>query len=247
MQNPILQLQDLVVGFPGRVLTSPLSLQLPVGARLGIIGGNGSGKTTLLKTLMGLQAPLEGSFRWKPGSAFGYVPQESHVDPLFPLSVDDLLKMGMLQGLSRFRKISKSNKRAGQAMLEEMEILHRQEALVRDLSGGERQRALIARAWISKPQILVMDEPFAALDHRFKEKLWEIFSSWQRDHELTLLIIDHDLNRIINQVDWLIVLGHRGTAIGPVETILQPETLSHAYGAPLHVHRENGQFQVHFL
>jgi len=247
MQNLALQLQDLVVGYPGRVLTSPLSLQLPVGSRLGIIGGNGSGKTTLLKTLMGIQSPLQGSYQWKPGSQFGYVPQESHVDPLFPLSVSDLLKMGMLKGLSRFRKTSPSYRKAALSMLEEMEIPEREEALVRDLSGGERQRALIARAWINKPQVLVMDEPFAAIDHRFKEKLWGIFSSWQRDHELTLLIIDHDLNRVINQVDWLIVLGHRGTAVGPVEEILKPETLSHAYGAPLHVHRENGQFQVHFL
>ncbi|HCU23543.1 MAG TPA: hypothetical protein DF383_00890 [Deltaproteobacteria bacterium] len=245
--TPLLELKNLVSGFPGRPLTTPLTLQVAAGSRLGIIGGNGSGKTTLVKTLLGLRPPLSGTVFWKKGIRFSYVPQENQVDMLFPLTISDLLKMGMVGGLSRWRRFSPRVRQALQSVLKEMELTPLAEVLLRDLSGGERQRALIGRAWISRPQTLLMDEPFNSLDYRFKEKLWRILKEWQMHHDLTLLLIDHDLNRVINQVDHLIVLGSEKTLGGPTAEILQPETLSQAYGAPLHVHRENGHFQVHFL
>ena len=247
MEKPALQLNHLVIGYPGRPLSAPLSLEIPVGTSLGIIGGNGTGKTTFVKTLMGLLPSFKGSLSWKPGTTFGYVPQESQIDMLFPLTVFDLLKMGMIHHLPRFRNTSPALNLATKTILDEMEIYKLKHCLVRDISGGERQRALIARAWVSKPQVLIMDEPFNSLDYLFKGKLWEIFSAWKKNHELTLLIIDHDLNRIINQVDWVIILGPESTVYGPVAEIINPENLSKAYGAPLHVHKENGNLQVHFL
>ncbi len=247
MSATLLQLKGLVTGYPGRPLTSPIDAELPSGARLGIIGGNGSGKSTLMKTLLGLLPPLRGELRWRNPLSFGYVPQENQVDMLFPLSVFDLMKMGLLPELPRWRRCSRLVEARLDAVLGEMEIQPLKHALLRDLSGGERQRALIGRAWISRPNVLLMDEPFNSLDHRFKEKLWKIFAEWRNGHELSLILIDHDLNRLINQVDYLIVLGPRRTLCGPSQEILQPETLSQAYGAPLHVHRENGLFQVHFL
>ncbi|MCC6273951.1 MAG: metal ABC transporter ATP-binding protein [Deltaproteobacteria bacterium] len=247
MTSPVLQLQGLVAGYPDRPLTSPLSLDLPAGSRLGVIGGNGSGKSTLMRTLLGLIPPLAGRAAWKEGVTLGYVPQENQVDLLFPLSVFDLLKMGMVGRLPRFRRSSQTLNRDLRQILEEMEIEPLQDALLRDLSGGEKQRALIGRAWASRPQVLLMDEPFNSLDYRFKEKLWGIFREWQGRQALTLILIDHDLNRLINQVDRLIVLGPAGALCGAAEEILQEETLSRAYGVPLHVHRENDLLQVHFL
>jgi len=238
MKEPLLQLNGLVPGYPGRPLTPPLSMQIEAGSRLGIIGGNGSGKSTIMKTLLGLLPPMQGEVHWKARSTRGYVPQENQVDMLFPLTVFDLMKMG---------KLGQAVDRSFEEVMGEMEILPLKHALLRDLSGGEKQRALIGRAWISRPDVLLMDEPFNSLDYRFKEKLWKIFGEWQNSHELTLILIDHDLNRLINQVDHLIVLGPKNTLCGTVQEMMQAETLSQAYGAPLHVHRENGLFQVHFL
>lgn len=247
MTSPVLQLQGLVAGYPDRPLTSPLSLELPAGSRLGIIGGNGSGKTTLMRTLLGLLPPQRGGLKWSDGTSLGYVPQENQVDMLFPLSVFDLLKMGAFGRLPRLRRGSKALESELRAVLEELEILPLQDALLRDLSGGEKQRALIGRAWVGRPQALLLDEPFNSLDYRFKERLWKIFADWQRTRPLTLVLIDHDLNRLINQVEYLIVLGPERALCGLATDILQPETLSQAYGAPLHVHRENDLLQVHFL
>ncbi len=247
MTDSLLQISQLVVGYPERVLSAPITLTLPVGTKVGIIGGNGTGKTTLVKTLLGLIPPLQGGFHWRVGTRFGYVPQESQVDVLVPLTVDDLLKMGLFPDLPRLRSWTGSVKKRVEGVLTEMEIGHLRSSLVRNLSSGERQRALIARAWISRPKVLVMDEPFNFLDYRFKENLWRTFSAWQKDHDLSLLLIDHDLNRIVNQVEYLVVLGPEGTVFGPVREVLLAETLSRAYGAPLHVHQEDGLFQVHFL
>ncbi|HKY61817.1 MAG TPA: ATP-binding cassette domain-containing protein, partial [bacterium] len=143
MKDVILQLHELVVGFPGRPLHEPLSLELPAGGRLGIIGGNGSGKSTLMKTLMGLQKPHGGSFGWREGASFGYVPQENQVDLLFPMSVEDLLNMGMLRELPRWRRGNRRTEAKIEEILSEMEIAPLREALLRELSGGERQRSLI--------------------------------------------------------------------------------------------------------
>lgn len=245
--SEVLQIQDLVAGYPGRALTTPLNLRLPKSSRLGIIGGNGSGKSTLMRTLLGLISPLQGRILWSSEISLGYVPQENQVDMLFPLSVFDLLKMGAMGRLPRLRASTRKLDEDLNKVLEAMEISQLRNALLRDLSGGEKQRALIGRAWISRPQVMLMDEPFNSLDYRFKEKLWGIFKTWQQDHELTLILIDHDLNRLINQVDHLIVLGPKGALCGSAAEILRPEILSEAYGAPLHVHRENDLLQVHFL
>ena len=150
MSLPILQLKGFVAGFPGRPLTSPLNLELPVGARLGIIGGNGSGETTLMRALLGLIPTLEGEIAWGQGTSLGYVPQENNVDMLFPLTVFDLLKMGSFGRLPRLRRSSKLLNLELTQILEEMDILPLKDTLIRDLSGGEKQRALIGRAWVSR-------------------------------------------------------------------------------------------------
>ncbi len=141
----LLSLRDLVVGYPGRALSSPMSLQIPPGARVGVIGANGSGKTTFIKTLLGLVPPLEGSCSWREGTTFGYVPQENQIDPLFPLTIEDLLKMGMTERLPRWRASDGDFEEAATRMLAELGMTSGRDQLVRELSGGQRQRALIAR------------------------------------------------------------------------------------------------------
>lgn len=247
MNPPLLQMQNLVIGYPERRLSSAITLEIPVGANVGIIGGNGSGKSSLMKTLLGIIPPLSGHFEWKAKTQFGYVPQENQIDTLFPLSVFDLLKMGLFPHLPRLGKISDSSIQLIDEILEKVEMQRFKNSLLRDLSGGEKQRALIARAMISHPKVLIMDEPFSSLDYSFKERLWKIFTQWQAHEELSLIVIEHDLNRILNQVQWIIILGPQQTIAGPTASVISEKNLSKAYGAPLHVHHEDNFLQVHFL
>ncbi len=243
--NSLLQLKNLTIGYSGLKLIAPFSLTLPQRVRVGIIGGNGSGKSTFVKTILGVIPALAGSYQWDPAIRFGYVPQEHQIDKLFPLTVNDVLKMGVMP--SRWKFSTKGFEAKAEKILEILDLLSLRKKLLRELSGGQRQRALIARALIDEPDVLVMDEPHNSLDHQFREKIWKILENYQRERSFSWMVIDHDLNRIINQIDWLCLLGMGRAFCGPVEKILNEPTLSEAYGEPVHVHEENGRFQIHFL
>lgn len=247
MEDALLSLDRLVVGYPGRVLTQPMTLAIPPKARVGIIGANGSGKTTFIRTLLGLVPPLEGSCVWRPGTTFGYVPQENQIDPLFPLSVDDLLKMGMSRDLPRFRRTSRAFDEAADRTLSELGMTEGRKRLVRELSGGQRQRALIARALISRPEVLLMDEPFSFLDYVFHQKQRDLFREWQSKAAFSLFLVEHDLNLVVNQVEWIVLFGRNKTLCGKATDVLTQEGLSEAYGSKLHLHKEQGEIQIHFL
>ncbi|MFO1519998.1 MAG: ABC transporter ATP-binding protein [bacterium] len=245
--SSLLRLQQLEIGYPGKPLASPFSLEIPPNVRLGIIGGNGSGKTTLVRTLLGLLPPLRGSYRWQEGSTFGYVPQEHQLDSLFPLTVQDLLKMGAFETLPRFKSSSFAFEKASRALLDRFEIRGQEHRLFRELSGGQRQRALIARALLNRPEVLILDEPHNSLDYLFREKLWKILGEIQKEASFAWIVIDHDLNRILHQVDWICLMGPQKAVCAPLREVLQEKVLSEAFGEPVHVHQENGRFQVHFL
>ncbi len=247
MNESLLTLDQLVIGYPERNLSSPLSLEIPTGVGVGIIGANGSGKSTLVKTLAGLIPPVSGHYQWNPQTLFGYVPQEDQISPLFPLTVRDLLKMGRQGSLSRFKFSSRNFEDAATEVLDEMKIGSLKNSLFRELSRGQRQRVMIARALIGNPSALLLDEPYSTLDDSFRKELWELFSTWKKKRGFSFVIIEHDLNRVINQVDWVILLGPKETLCGPRSTVITQEALSRAYGAKLHLHEENDEIQIHFL
>lgn len=243
MVDALLKFEAFVAGFPGLPLTSEINAEIPAGVRVGIIGANGSGKSTLVKTLLGLVSPLSGGYAWRAGTRFGYVPQETQVDDLFPLTVEDLLKMGM-------RDASGFNQEADR-ILRELEIQDLRLSMVRELSGGQRQRALIARALMRRPDVLVMDEPYSFLDYVFNKKLQDRFREWRANDGISVFLVEHDLNLVLNQLDrardWLIVLGRGKTLCGPLAEVLTEKALGEAYGTKVHLHKENGETQVHLL
>lgn len=238
MNAPLLKIQDMIIGYPGRVLSTPLQLQLEEGETLGILGTNGSGKSTLLKTLLGLNTPLSGGYCWQTGVSFGFVPQENKIDPLFPLTVRDVLMMGAR---------SRSIKLQIEEILVELEMNSMEQRLFRKLSGGLKQRVLLGRALAGQPDVLLLDEPFNNLDYAFRLKLVNRFQEWKKNKRHSLLLIEHDINRILNQVDKMILLGPHQSFAGATHDLVKKEILEAAYEVPLHIHDENGQLQIHFL
>ncbi len=239
MTEVLLKTNQFVVGYPERPLSSPMTMEVPSGVRVGIIGANGSGKSTLVRTLLGLLPPLGGNYQWAEKITHGYVPQEDQISSIFPLTVMDLLKMG---GMGK----SHSEQTTTQ-ILEELELTPLRKKLFRELSRGQKQRVLIARALIGNPSVLVLDEPYSALDDLFREKLWRLFEQWKKQNHFSLFLIEHDLNRVVNQVDWIILLGPHGTVVGPVSEILSEEVLNKAYGSKIHLYKDNHEIQIHFL
>jgi len=248
MITPLLTLKSCEFGYAGRRLTQPISCDIPVGSCVGVIGANGSGKTTFVKTILGLIAPLKGSYTWPTNPSFGYVPQENRLNPLFPLTVTDLLKMGYFPELPRFRSTGAQFNSAAEHIMDILEITPLKNSLVRELSGGQRQRALIARALITKPRVLILDEPLNSLDYAFKQKLWGLLTELRKKENMSIVLIEHDLNRVINHVDWMMLLGQNGTLYGSTADVMDASNLSDVFQTPVKILRgSHDQIQVQFL
>jgi len=241
----LLQTQNLSCGYNGRFHTGRLDLHLPVGEWVGIMGPNGAGKSTLLKTLMGIQPALSGNYQWDPAGRIGYVPQVGDIDTLYPFTLQDVLRMGEKPRF--WRGLLGGDAASLGQVLERLEMRGLKHQLFRELSGGQKQRAYLGRAFMSDPNILILDEPFSSLDYRFRQYLWGQLEKWLREKNASLIWIDHEINHMINHATFLILLGKEQIYSGPTQELLNQKIFSEVYGVPLHIHRENGLHQIHFL
>ena len=172
---------------------------------VGFIGPNGGGKTTLLKLLMGLLKLQKGKieiFGKKPQyirHKIGYVPQVAKVDRDFPITVLELVLLGCLSQANFFGAYTKEKKEEAIHLLEQLGLLHLRNKPFSTLSGGETQRALIAKALICDPDILVLDEPTANIDVAAERKIFEMLLKYKG--KKTVLIVSHALEVIIEHVD----------------------------------------------
>jgi len=171
-------------------LTPPLDLQLAVGSLTAVIGSNGSGKSSLLKVLAGLGRPLAG--RVDVGvprmGGVAYLPQQQHVDRQFPIRLAELVAAGFWRSW-----LGRSERQARMRQtLKDWGLLELQTQGLHALSGGELQRALLARLSLTDAQVLLLDEPEAALDDVGLDLLWQHIERWQREGR-TLVLVSHNL------------------------------------------------------
>jgi zinc transport system ATP-binding protein len=164
---------------------------------MAIIGPNGGGKTTLLKLVLGLLTPLKGTVRVDGKSpqdaspCIGYVPQDVHTNRSFPITVIDVVLMGKLNPKKRLSRRSAANRRDALAALERMEMAAYADKKIGMLSGGQRQRVFIARALLSRPKLLLLDEPTASIDTKGQADFYQLLK--ELNHEITVLVVSHDL------------------------------------------------------
>ncbi len=191
--------------YDGPLVLGDVDLTVPRLDFLGIIGPNGGGKTTLLKLVLGLVQPSEGRvevFGEPPRRVtkqMGYVPQAPELDPDFPVSVEEVVLMGRL-GNSRPAGGYRSEDRelARQAM-EEVDILPLRHRQFGKLSGGQQRRALIARALATDPDLLLLDEPTAGVDHRVEHEIYSLLD--ELNEEMTILLVSHDVGCVTEHVN----------------------------------------------
>ena len=172
---------------------------------IGVIGPNGGGKTTLMRLMLGLIIPARGEVRifgTAPGTAappVAYVPQHLQFDRLFPISLFELVLMGLLNELPWYGRFSQAHKRRAEEAMERMGIAHLRKRSVGTLSGGQLQRALIARALVTQPQLLLLDEPTANVDAAAEVEIRALLQALRE--EITIVMVTHDLNTSICEVD----------------------------------------------
>ncbi len=174
----------------GRPLTPPLDLQLAAGSLTAVIGSNGSGKSSLLKVIAGLDRPLVGRIELGVPLLGGvsYLPQQQHVDRQFPIRLAELVSAGFWRS-----RLGRDERRARlRQALADWGLLDLQTQGLHVLSGGELQRALLARLSLTDAQVLLLDEPEAALDDVGLGLLWQHIERWQREGR-TLVLVSHNL------------------------------------------------------
>lgn len=203
-----------------------------------VMGPNGAGKTTLLKLMLGLLKPMRGYIKIlgydsvKDSSIIrrlvGYVPQIVNVDYYVPITVEEVVAMGMLSKDIPPRILSKSIRKKVEEVLEIVD-LEDSSCLFTELSGGQRQRALIARALISEPKLLLLDEPYSMLDFDMRCEIAELLYRLHREEGIDVLLVAHELSPCIQLKPTVILLNKRVYAIGKVNEVLKLENLRRAY------------------
>jgi zinc transport system ATP-binding protein len=199
----------------GRDILSGIELAIAPGEIVTIIGPNGGGKTTLLKVVLGLVRPTHGKVERRPGLRIGYVPQKLQLDPTMPMTVRRLMTLTHRHKESELL-----------AALEETGVAHLIEADPTHLSGGEFQRVLIARALLSRPDLLVLDEPVQGVDFSGEVSLYDKIAEIRTRHGCGILLVSHDLHVVMAATDRVVCLnGHVCCAGVPQEVAAAPEYL----------------------
>ena len=190
--TPRIELRGAAFGYGGAAVISGVDLTVTEGDFIGVLGRNGSGKTTLLRGLLGLLEPMAGRAR-HAGARMGYVPQRETLDVVFPVSVEEVVQMGALGRLDRLRRLGGDERHVIEGALERVGLLHRRGELFSSLSGGQRQRALIARALVVRPDVLVLDEPTSGVDTPTAERILELLTGLNQEDGLAIVIVSHQL------------------------------------------------------
>jgi zinc transport system ATP-binding protein len=205
-------LRDVSFAYDGAEVLVGVDLTIEAGDFLAVIGPNGSGKTTLVKIILGLLRPASGEveiFGQKPADfsewqKVGYVPQKAtHIDPYFPATVDEVVGMALLAGRRRSRGLAREARaRVGRALAVVGMADFGKEPIGR-LSGGQQQRVFIARALVTSPRILFLDEPTTGVDAETQAAFYDLLDRLNRDEGLTIVLVTHDIgvvNKHVNRV-----------------------------------------------
>jgi zinc/manganese transport system ATP-binding protein len=241
---PLLALDGIGVRLGGRQVLSDVSFSLGKGEFTGIIGPNGAGKTTLLRVILGLLEPSGGRvlvdgapLHHKNKSAIGYVPQKLVIDPDMPLRARDVVALGLDGYKLGFSFPSRQRRELVGAALADVGALAYADARVGELSGGEQQRVLIAHALISRPKLLLLDEPLANLDLRSEQEIVAVLGKLAREQEIAVLLSAHDMNPLLGVMDRIVYVANGHAAVGPTDEVVTSEGLTQLYGHAVDVVR----------
>lgn len=179
-------------GYGKQEVIGGASVTIEAGEFIAVMGPNGSGKTTFMRGVLGLLEPRSGHVD-RADTRLGYVPQRESLDRLFPLTVLEVVRMGAFGRLRHWRTRSRSDEQLCHHMLERVGLAGSESKPFSSLSGGQRQRALMARALVMQPQLLVLDEPTSGVDQSAAEGIRDLLLSMVREEGLAILLVSHQL------------------------------------------------------
>lgn len=188
--NTLLTFSHVDAGYPHRRVLTDVNLSISRGNFIVLTGSNGGGKTTLVRLMLGLMRPTAGRLWRMPHIVMGYQPQYQHIDRQFPITVEELVLTGLQNRLRPWQRFRDEHRQRVTALLERFDLAPMSRRLVSQLSGGQLQRALFARAVVSEPDLLVIDEPDTYLDARHKQLLYDFLG--HITPETAIVMVSHD-------------------------------------------------------
>lgn len=244
--QPIVLLQGVTCGYEGDIVLRDVTLQVNEGDFVGLLGPSGAGKTTLLRTMLGAVdlyggtvvvdgAPVHEGRRARAG----YVPQLETVDWNFPVTVEEVVLMGRAADGGFFPWSRREDRAAAREMMERLGIAHLARRHIRELSGGQQQRVFLARALVSNPRLLLLDEPTSGVDIKTRDDILHLLD--ELNHQgVTVIMTTHELNAVAAHLPWVVCVNGRIVAEGPPAEVFTPEILKETYGAEMPVVRYRG-------
>jgi zinc transport system ATP-binding protein len=233
--SEVVKLHKVRVNYDDIPVLDDISISVMQNDFLGIIGPNGGGKSTLLKVILGLVKPVSGSvsiFNRAPEQArshIGYVSQRPSFDRDFPASVLDVMMMGRFSKVGLFRRYTQADRDAVEKALVRVGMLEYQEKQIGRLSGGQQQRVFVARALVSQPELLLLDEPTASIDPGMQTEFYELLQHLKEN--LTIIMVSHDIGAVSVYVDKIACLNRQLYYHGSKE--ITPEILEATYKCPV--------------
>jgi len=235
MTANVLTLDAVSVFYRSLPALSDVSLTLNAPGRIGIIGPNGSGKSTLLRCLVGVARPTTGSVTFngvdvrRCRGIFAYLPQRATVDWEHPVRVRDVVTMGRYPHRRAFSRLTATDHHAIDEALVKVGLDQFANTRVGELSGGQQQRMFLARALAQQASVLVLDEPYAALDQASVAIMERELDAAAVNGAL-VVIVSHDLSALVSRFDTVVLLANRIVATGAPDTVVSPELLATVYG-----------------
>ena len=243
--EPIVEINSVTCGYEKQRVLTDVSLHIMPGDFVGLLGPSGSGKTTLLRTVLGAVDIYEGEVlvngvaTSKKRPRVGYVPQLETIDWNFPVTVQEVVMMGRTMENRLFPWYRKEEKDLAAEMMDRLGILGLANRHIRELSGGQQQRVFLARALISSPQLLLLDEPTSGVDIKTRDDVMHLLHDLNHDG-VTIIITTHEINAVAVHLPWIVCLAGRILAEGPPSEVITTEVLRLTYGAEMPVIHYDG-------
>lgn len=220
MKNKVLEVKDLSFSYPDKSILHRLSFDVDAGDFMCIVGTNGTGKSTLLKLILNQLSPLEGeikllgtnSEKYKDFASIAYVSQKAtNINRDFPATVEEVVSLGLYSKKGLFKRNTKEDKKLIDSALERVGMLDYKHRQIGYLSGGQQQRVFIAKALISDPRIIFLDEPTTGIDIRAVDSICCLLGDLNKNSGITIVMVTHDISSIIYHYNKILVLSEDGS------------------------------------
>ena len=235
MAQTLIQINNLSASYNEKAVLSHIDLTVYEQDFLGIIGPNGGGKTTLVKCILGLHQPDKGEIRfYRNGQEvteinMGYLPQYNNIDKKFPISVYEVVLSGLSKQKSLLQRYTKEQHEQVRRTIARMGLDGLENRAIGQLSGGQLQRAMLGRALVSNPEVVILDEPNTYIDKRFEAKLYELLEEINK--ERAIILVSHDIGTVLQNVKTIACVNE--TLHYHPDTEVPTEWLEEHFGCPI--------------